>query len=268
MQDKWNVSNNQIRQERIVKYIRVSISSILAVGGAILLISQLIPLGDSYLKGKVLETKAENITSPVPGAYRREIGGEFAYWDPSSSYFENLLREASIIDQTRLQTYDPSTNTYRDVVIDETYSNSMSMTIDSLGIDSVNVSSNVESYDENIYNSALKNGLAHFKGTSLPGDGGNSFIYGHSAVDSYFSSHQDNPETIFTRLEDIEIGDEVIINKDGIDYTYIVRKKKIVEPSDFSVVGVQNTKEIITLMTCSPAGIGTKRLIVTADRIE
>jgi sortase A len=126
----------------------------------------------------------------------------------------------------------------------------------------------VESTDEDVYDEYLKEGLAHFKGTPLPGDGGNSFIYGHSAVDSFFSSHKDLPETIFTRLESIEIGDTVFIEKDDTILNNKIKKKKIVDPDDFSILETQGETETLTLMTCWPLGIGSKRLIVVGERYE
>ena len=47
---------------------------------------------------------------------------------------------------------------------------------------------------------------------------------------------------------------------------YVVRRKKIIEPEDFSVLQPTGDKETVTLMTCWPLGIGTKRLIVVAER--
>ncbi|WKZ30721.1 MAG: sortase [Candidatus Dojkabacteria bacterium] len=268
MTDQWNVKKEKRVQQGIAKVLRVGISIFLAVGGIFILMTQLIPLTESFVKGKLLQAQNKELISPVPGAYKREIEGEFAYWDPSVSYFENLIQEAQVLGASAQSTIDPETNRFREIVIDESYAKPMAITIASLQINSINVAPNVESYDENIYNRVLKNGVAHFKGTSLPGDGGNAFIYGHSAVESYFSAHEENPETIFTRLEDIELGDSVDISKDGKTYTYVVRKKKIVDPNDFSILEVQGRKETVTLMTCHPAGIGTNRLIVTAERIE
>ena len=144
----------------------------------------------------------------------------------------------------------------------------MHLSVSSVGINSVQVTPNVESHDEEVYNEYLKNGLAHFKGTPLPGDGGNSFIYGHSAIESFFSNHENLAETIFTRLEDIEVGDSVLIEKDDKILKYKVKQKKIVEPDDFSILVNQDERETLTLMTCWPLGIGSKRLIVVAERYE
>jgi len=74
------------------------------------------------------------------------------------------------------------------------------------------------------------------------------------------------PETIFSRLNNIDIGQDVIVTKDKETYTYVVRNKKIVAPDDFSILRTQNNKETVTLMTCWPLGIGTKRLVVVAER--
>jgi LPXTG-site transpeptidase (sortase) family protein len=266
MTDNWEIKNEEEQQKNTAKVIRVLLSTILGIAGIVILVSQLVPLSESYLKGEIIRRNEESLASPVPGAYKREIEGQFAYWDPSASYFENLIDEASLTDQRSRRTYDPDTGSYSEVDINENYSKGMKVTIESLGIDGVHLSPNVESYDEKVYNKVLKNGLAHFKGTPLPGDGGNAFIYGHSAVESYFSTNQDDPETIFTRLEDTEIGDMVEVEKDGKIYKYRVRKKKIVNPDDFSILGIQGNKETVTLMTCHPAGIGTNRLIVIAER--
>ena len=54
----------------------------------------------------------------------------------------------------------------------------------------------------------------------------------------------------------------------GKELKYIVRNKKIVEASDFSVLQANGDKETITLMTCWPLGVPSKRLIVTAERYE
>jgi LPXTG-site transpeptidase (sortase) family protein len=264
--DNWNVENENNNNERVVRYVRIGVSSLLAVSGVLILISQAIPLGDSYLKNRIIEHKEETLVSPVPGAYKRTIGDEFAYWDPGQSYFSNLIQKAGSIASSPNQIFDPETKEYRNIHVDVEYQQPMKLSIDSLNINSINIESNVASYSEDIYNQVLKNGLAHFRGTPLPDAGGNTFIYGHSAVRSFFDSHNPKPEIIFTKLEDISIGDEVIVNKDGVDYKYIVRKKKIVEPDDFSILEQQSSRETVTLMTCSPAGIASHRLIVIAER--
>jgi sortase A len=153
------------------------------------------------------------------------------------------------------------------VIVDSSYEKNMTLSISNIGINNVNITPNVDSFNTNVYNSALKNGLAHFKGTPLPGDGGNSFIYGHSAVESFFSRHQDDPETIFSKLENAELSDTIEITKDGFTYRYNVIKQTIIEPDEFDVISGKPGKETVTLMTCWPLGVGSKRLIVIGERI-
>jgi LPXTG-site transpeptidase (sortase) family protein len=203
---------------------------------------------------------------PVPESYKKYIQEEFAYYDPGQSYFANLSQQLGDMQVSGVYSYDPSTKSQKTVSIDKNYNRDMYITIESVGISDIKISPNVESTNEKVYNQYLKSGVAHFKGTPLPGDGGNSFIYGHSAVESFFSRHKDLPETIFSRLNDIDIGQKVVVKKDDKVLEYIVRNKKIVEPEDFTILEPMQNKETVTLMTCWPLGLGTKRLIVVAEK--
>jgi LPXTG-site transpeptidase (sortase) family protein len=263
MENKWNVNTHS---EKKIKRTRVVISVILATSGLIVVASQVIPLTKSYVEGVVEQRRVEVKVDPVPESYKKYIQEEFAYYDPGQSYFANLSQQLGDMQVSGVYSYDPSTRTQKAVSIDKNYSKDMYITIESVGIKDIKISSNVESSDEKIYNKYLKSGVAHFKGTPLPGDGGNSFIYGHSAVESFFNRHRDLPETIFSRLNDIDIGQKVVVKRDGNVLEYIVRNKKIVEPEDFTILEPVQNKETLTLMTCWPLGLGTKRLIVVAEK--
>jgi len=257
----WNI---QTESQTKVKKTRIYISVILAVIGLIIILSQVIPLAKSYIDGLIEQARADSKVAPVPESYQTYIESQLAYYDPGKSYFANLSQQLGTLSES--QYYDPVTQTQKEILIDKEYAKPMYIDIASIGIANIKISPNVDSYNEKVYNQFLKQGLAHFKGTPLPGDGGNSFIYGHSAVESFFDSHQNLPETIFSRLGNIDIGQEVDIKKDDKVLKYIVRSKKIVSPDDFSILEEQNNKETITMMTCWPLGIGTKRLIVIAER--
>jgi LPXTG-site transpeptidase (sortase) family protein len=253
------------KRRRATKYL---ISTFLALTGFLILASQLVPLGYSYLEGTLLQRQTRSIQDPTPSHNLDPKDTDLPYYDPGVSYFQNLIEHigaAGVAGANTQGLYKPRENP---VTVDETYSQPMYLTIESIGIQDMNTTPNVDSLEEDVYNKALKNGLAHFKGTPLPGDGGNSFIYGHSAVDSFFSRHPDDPETIFSRLENIEIADTITIKKDGKILTYVVQKKKITEPDNFDVIVGVSRKETVTLMTCWPLGIGSKRLIVIAERTD
>ncbi len=257
----WNI---QTEDQAKVKKTRIYISVILAITGVVIIGSQLIPMAKSYIDGIVEQIRADSKVEPVPESYKTYIEQQLAYYDPGKSYFANLSTELGTLGTS--QYYDPVTQTQKDIIIDKEYDKPMYIDISSIGISNIKISSNVDSYNETVYNQYLKQGLAHFKGTPLPGDGGNAFIYGHSAVESFFDTHQNLPETIFSRLSNIDIGQEVDIKKDEKVLKYIVRSKKIVSSDDFSILESQNNKETITMMTCWPLGIGTKRLVVVAER--
>jgi LPXTG-site transpeptidase (sortase) family protein len=263
MENTWNVATHS---EKKIKRTRILVSVLLATSGLIVVASQVIPLTKSYVEGVVEQKRVDIKVDPVPESYKTYIQEEFAYYDPGQSYFANLSRQLGDLDISGQYSYDPVTKTQREVVIDREYKKDMFVTIESVGIKEIKIASNVESSNEAVYNQYLKNGVAHFKGTPLPGDGGNSFIYGHSAVESFFSRHRDLPETIFSRLNDIDIGQRVVVNRDEKVLEYIVRNKKIVEPDDFAILQPVQNKETVTLMTCWPLGLGTKRLIVIAER--
>ncbi len=267
-ENSWNIEKQENREKKIAKVTRVVISTVLSVGGILLLASQIFPLAGSFLEAKIYEMKAATLAAPIPDSHKEYVSGQFAFYNPGESYFQNLTKTA--LEQGSLTNYtiDPVTREKKEIKVDSGYSKDMYLTISSAGINSIKISSNVESYEEEVYNLYLKSGLAHFKGTPIPGDGGNSFIYGHSAVPSFFRNNENLAETIFSKLNDVEIGDDVIVKRDGKDLKYIVRSKKIVEPNDFSILQSQQEKETVTMMTCWPLGVPSKRLIVVAQRYE
>lgn len=102
--------------------------------------------------------------------------------------------------------------------------------------------------------------LALYPGSALPGDEGNAFISGHSALVQFFNPK--DYKKIFSILPRMEIGDEVLINLAGVEYRFLVDSKEVVEPSDVSVISPSQGGRYITLMTCVPPGTSLKRLVV------
>lgn len=257
--------DRQYNRIRTAKYI---ISSVFAIAGFAILASQLGPLAASYVKGMMMQRQFFSIIDPAPAQELTPSDKDLPYYDPGVSYFQNLIAHigtASVAGASSGAVYPTQPDL---ATIDTTYSTPMKISISSIGIENITITPNVDSLNNKTYNAALKKGLAHFQGTPLPGDGGNSFIYGHSAVDSFFTRHPNDPETIFSRLEKIEISDSVVIERDGKKLTYVVQKKKITEPDDFDVILGRTDKETVTLMTCWPLGIGSKRLIVIAALVN
>ncbi|MEI6040565.1 MAG: sortase [Candidatus Berkelbacteria bacterium] len=111
---------------------------------------------------------------------------------------------------------------------------------------------------------ALENGVAHYEGTALPGQIGNTFIYGHS---SYYWWNKGSYKEIFAILDKLNQGDKIYVSHESKVYTYIVTGKKVVSPNDLSVLNQTNTKTL-SLMTCTPVGTTLNRLVVTAQLLN
>ncbi len=108
--------------------------------------------------------------------------------------------------------------------------------------------------------------LALFPGTAIPGDIGNSFITGHSVLPEF--NDPKNYRTIFTKLSDLEVGDDVIARVGSQTFHFSVLYSKIVDPQDISVlVPISGSGRNLTLMSCVPPGTSSKRLIIVAGLI-
>lgn len=102
---------------------------------------------------------------------------------------------------------------------------------------------------------ALKRGTGHHPGSANPGARGNMVI----------SAHNDIFGEIFRDLHQLEVGDEVMVyDAAGQAYRYIVGSKRIVDPTEVSVLDPTN-EPVVTLITCHPYLIDTQRLIVVAE---
>jgi len=101
----------------------------------------------------------------------------------------------------------------------------------------------------------------HFQGTSLPVGGEGT----HSVV----SAHRGLPNAVlFTHLDRMEIGDTFYFTILDRTITYEVDQIRIVEPDDVSLIQTEDGKDYCTLLTCTPYGINTQRLLVRGYQID
>ena len=107
----------------------------------------------------------------------------------------------------------------------------------------------------------LSTSVGHFQGSSLPVGGENT----HSVV----SAHRGLPTAIlFTHLDRMELGDTFTFTILDRVLTYEVDQIRIVEPSDISLIQIEEGKDYCTLLTCTPYGINTHRLLVRAHQVD
>lgn len=113
----------------------------------------------------------------------------------------------------------------------------------------------------------LTKSLIHYGGTGLPGEYGNTVIFGHSTLPQFFRGTQDY-KAIFATLPTIQEGDDVYVNYDGVEYRYRVYDKVVVEPNDLTPLEQKFNDSYLTLVTCVPPGTYLYRLNVKAKLVR
>jgi sortase A len=123
----------------------------------------------------------------------------------------------------------------------------------------------VTSVSDNEVNEALESGVLHYGGTPEPGQSGNAVIVGHSSNNIF---NQGKYKFAFVLLSRLDEGDTFYLEKDGTRYTYQVYEKKIVKPTDISVLSKKSKPATVTLITCDPPGTTTNRLVIVGEQIS
>ena len=106
----------------------------------------------------------------------------------------------------------------------------------------------------------LQVAAGHLQGTSLP--------VGGASTHAVISAHRGLPSAkLFTNLDQLEVGDTFTITVLDRTLTYEVDNISIILPTETDSLKVSEGKDYITLMTCTPYGINTHRLLVRGRRI-
>ena len=107
----------------------------------------------------------------------------------------------------------------------------------------------------------LQIAIGHITGTSLPVGGASS----HCLV----SGHRGLPSArLFTDIDKLQTGDTFTMNVLNRTVTYQVDQIRVVEPTDLSDLQIEKGKDYCTLITCTPYGINTHRLLVRGHRVS
>lgn len=106
----------------------------------------------------------------------------------------------------------------------------------------------------------LSQGIGHLQGTALPvgGRGSHAVLTGHRGL----------PQAdLFTRLDQMRVGDTIEIDVYGQTLVYAVTRSETVIPSETESLRPVPGRDLITLVTCTPIGINSHRILVTAERV-
>ena len=121
--------------------------------------------------------------------------------------------------------------------------------------------------------SVLQTSVGHIEGTSLPvgspHENEEDFQQVAFASHCVISGHRGLPSArLFSDLDKMEIGDTFTFNVLDQTLTYEVDAINVVLPSDSSLIEIVPGRDLCTLVTCTPYGINTHRLLVRGHRIE
>ena len=107
----------------------------------------------------------------------------------------------------------------------------------------------------------LQVAAGHLEGSSLP--------VGGAGTHAVISAHRGLPSAkLFTNLDELEVGDTFTITVLDRVLTYEVDQISIVLPTETDELKIAEGKDYVTLMTCTPYGINTHRLLVRGHRVE
>lgn len=107
----------------------------------------------------------------------------------------------------------------------------------------------------------LEKGVGHVEGTSLP--------IGGAGTHAVLAAHRGLPNAkLFTDLDQMEVGDIFILHILGKNLAYKVDQIKTVLPDETSELDIVEGEDLVTLVTCTPYGVNTHRLLVRGSRTE
>lgn len=106
----------------------------------------------------------------------------------------------------------------------------------------------------------LEKAAGHLEGSSLP--------VGGESTHAVISAHRGLPSaSLFTDLDQLEEGDHFLIHVLDDTLCYEVDQISVVEPKDTDGLAVEDGKDLVTLLTCTPYGVNSQRLLVRGHRV-
>lgn len=196
---------------------------------------------NSYHQSKTIAQYAEAVSNLDSGTYEK-------LWSDADSYNKTLLHKASRYEMTAEERaeYESLLNVSGNGIIGY------------IEIPLINCSLPVyHGTDESV----LQVAVGHIEGTSLPvgGVGTHCVLSGHRGLPS---------AKLFTNLDKLTEGDEFMLQVLDETLTYEVDQILIVEPYEMDSLVIEQDKDYCTLVTCTPYGINTHRLLVRGHRVE
>lgn len=175
---------------------------------------------------------------------------EDAIYQAAIEYNDILFHKGTVLSENARHAGDP----YYESMLNENHDSIMG----SVEIDCIQLSLPIYHYTSE---EVLEKGVGHFYGSSLPvgGDNSHAVLTGHSGLMS---------ARLFTELDQLDIGDYFKIHLLSRTLYYQIDQIKTVLPGETEDLAITEGKDLVTLVTCTPYGINTHRLLVRGHRVH
>ncbi|WWU65598.1 class C sortase [Clostridium baratii] len=202
---------------------------------------------ESYYQKNIIATYSKNISNKEAKDLEKEYKRAMEYNEKLYS-----IQNTNIVNEK-----DSKDNS---ILSEDSYNNILNMgngVMGSIEIPKINV--NLPIY-HNTFDEVLSVGVGHVFGSSLPVGGMNTR--------SFLTAHRGLPSAkLFTRLDELVEGDLFFIRVLDKTLAYKIYDIKEILPEDISSIRTEEGKDLVSLITCTPYGINTHRLVVTGERV-
>jgi len=238
-----------VKQQRWYQLRRL-LPTILTTIGASLIISVGYPILSYELN--LNRPTQPKIISPVPQEVLAETKGLISPLNPNNPQVLASATQTNTtsIDYTRLNNWFPFSHPQ---TISPSRITHYTISIPKLRITDALVS---------IGGDSLEKSLIHYAGTANPGEPGNTVIFGHSILPTFYNPR--DYRAIFSLLPILEAGDKILVQFDGINYQYTVIDYYEVSPDEIDILEQRFDRHQLSLVTCVPPGTYWRRGIVRA----
>jgi len=264
-QNTLNNNNISKNSKKNSKRFKILVSLILIISGLTILINKVVlPVASTYASSE----EYMPVISPIPDDFdvkniaNQKSGSDSFSFSELSKKRQNDIDYISVDGIKYPKILEDRVEKRHDVP-DKFY-----ITIPKLNIVDAVIETNSTNLDP-------REALGHYNGSCLPDEACNTFIFGHSTFKSTPNKYKDgNYTAIFSRLDELEYGDEFFINYKGKTYRYIVELTKIDEPENVNPLEEPLPKSLgkydntVELFTCTPPGTTKYRLSVVGKYVK
>lgn len=232
------MNNNAAKKNKIIFILLIVV---LLAGLSLLLYPVISDYWNSLHQSRAIATYMEAVTELDDAAYEE-------WWNGAQAYNAALIK-----NQNRFQPGEDEKEAYEKLLDISGHG-----IIGYVEVPSINVTLPIyHGTDDEV----LQVAIGHIEGSSLP--------IGGPSTHCVISGHRGLPSSrLFTDLDHLVEGDIFILRVLDEVLTYEVDQIRIVEPDDISLLGIEEGQDFCTLITCTPYGVNSHRLLVRGHRVE